>query len=128
MNEQPKLNPNDAYSKRREDGSVIYWRTGKGSHRHASFYCANGKRDIMTGDCQPLDKDEALNWAPCLDCCSDADKEAHAVAEAARAETMCPNSGLVHNPQRIQNQCSDCGKWGTTNRATGRLRAHKPLN
>jgi hypothetical protein len=43
------------------------------------------------------------------------------------AEVMCPNTGVV-NPKRVMSKCVDCGKEGTVNRGTGRLRAHKPMN
>lgn len=114
------------YSKvveRRADGTVIYWRTGKGSMRHASFYCANSKRSIFTGDCIPLSTAEAADWAPCADCCTDADVAAARVAEEAKRAANCDNPGVVHK-HRIYSNCKGCGRFGKV--TGGRLRNHLP--
>jgi hypothetical protein len=110
----------------RADGTTIFWRTGRGAHRHASFYCANAKRNIDTGDVYVIPADEAGDWVPCADCCTDADVVKAAADAAAKAAAMCRNSGVT-NPRRISSTCRDCGKDGKVNRATGSLRAHKPL-
>jgi hypothetical protein len=110
----------------RENGSTIFWRTGKGSHRHASFYCANSKRDIMTGDCTVIPENQAAEWTACVDCCTDADVLEGLAATAKKADAMCPNNKGVAIPRRIYSTCNVCGKEGKVNRSTGSIRAHKP--
>lgn len=106
-----------------------YYRTGKGSHRHLDWWCANSKRSIFTGDVQPIPAAQVKDWEPCEVCCGAEGRE-HAAkvaaAAAAKAAELCSNPGVV-NPQRIQSTCRQCGKPGTVNRSTGRIRAHKPL-
>lgn len=116
------------HTETRANGTTVFYRTGKGSMRHASAFCANSKRSIFTGDVFPIDQAEAKDWQACTDCCSDADVlEAQAAAEAKQAQ-MCPNSGITHAGHgRIYDTCRDCGKEGKVNRQTGRIRAHKPL-
>ena len=110
----------------RENGSTIFWRTGRGSYRHASFYCANSKRDIMTGDCTVIPETEAAGWAACADCCSDADVLEGRKAAEVKAAGMCKNSGTKNAGRgRIYDDCRDCGKNGKVNRSTGKIRAHK---
>lgn len=121
-----RLNASDKLTQRREDGSVIYWRTGKGTHKHASFYCANGKRDIFTGDCFVIEPSEVDGWAACMDCCTDADKAAEVAKVEAKLSTQCANNRGVANPQRFYSTCNVCGKEGKVNRGTGSIRAHKP--
>jgi hypothetical protein len=114
-------------TEKREDGTTIYWRSGQGNMRHASFYCINSKRSIFTGDCLVIPADEVEQWTPCADCCTEADVTTAAQAAAAKAAANCRNSGVVH-PGRISSYCKDCGKGGTVIRGRGTLRAHKPLN
>lgn len=47
-----------------------YYRTGKGSKRHASSYCGNARRSIHTGDLILIPAGEVKNWAPCKHCCT----------------------------------------------------------
>ncbi len=111
----------------RANGTTIFYRTGQGNMRHASFFCANSKRSLYTGDVTELPETEAADWQPCTDCCTDADVLEAQAAAAAKQATMCPNSGIGHPGRgRIQDTCKDCGKLGTVNRSTGRIRAHKP--
>lgn len=112
----------------RANGSTIFWRTGKGSHRHASFYCANSKRDIMTGDCIVIPEAEAASWTACVDCCTDADVLEGRKAAEGKAAEMCPNNKGVARPNRIYSTCNVCGKEGKVNRSTGSIRAHRPAN
>jgi hypothetical protein len=122
-----KMNPQGQYSDLRADGTTIYYRTGKGSHRHANAFCANSKREITTGDITIIPADEASNWEPCIDCCPEADVKAAAEVAAAKAAATCTNSGIMHPGRgRLYDDCKDCGKNGKVNRSTGRLRAHKP--
>lgn len=123
-----RLNPDNAYTDRRGDGSAIYWRTGRGSYRHASFYCANSKREIHTGDCTVIDPAEVETWAPCADCCTDADVAAATAAAAAKQENRCPNNRGVAKPGRIYSTCNVCGKEGKVIRSSGSIRAHDRAN
>ncbi len=113
------------YTDTRADGTTIFWRTGKGSMRHASFVCANSKRSIFTGDCLVIPAAEVEQWTPCADCCTDADVTAARAAAAAKLDVNCKNSGVVH-PQRIRSACKDCGKFGSVIPGA-KLRAHLPL-
>ncbi len=111
------------YTEKRENGTTIFWKTGKGGMRHATFYCANSKRSLDTGDCTVIPENEVASWEPCADCCTDADVlEARKVAEAKR-DALCPNKGVTMK-HRIYSTCGDCGKEGKVTQ--GRLRAHKP--
>jgi hypothetical protein len=105
--------------------TATYYRTTKGSHRHASRYCANFRRSILLGDVIVIPAAEVTDWAPCADCTTEADQAAAITAAAVKADAMCANTG-VRNPRCIQSECRDCGKRGTVNRSTGSLRAHKP--
>lgn len=103
---------------------ATYYRTGKGSHRHASWSCANSHRSVFTGDPFAIPASEVDQWAPCTTCC-----DADVVAESAKvvasaADDMCRNGGVT-NPRRLRSTCVDCGKEGAVNAKTGRLRAHK---
>ncbi len=102
-----------------------YYRTAKGSHRHADWTCANTRRSIFLGDVTEIPADEVKDWAACDVCCTEAEVIASVAAVEAKAATMCRNSG-VRKPRHIQSECTDCGKRGTVNRSTGTLRAHKP--
>lgn len=106
-------------------GTRTYYRTAKGSHRHADWYCANGRRSIQLGDVIEIPAAEVAEWAPCDVCTSAEEVKAHTVKVEARVAEMCTNTG-VRNPRCIQSECRDCGKRGTVNRSTGTLRAHKP--
>ena len=109
----------------RADGTTIFWRTGQGSHRHASAYCANSKRSIFTGDVIVIPQGEVADWAPCADCCTDADVLAATAAAEQKAAELCSNPGVVH-PHRIYSKCTGCGKEGKVK--AGKIRAHKPAN
>jgi hypothetical protein len=102
-----------------------YYRTAKGSHRHAAWTCANSRRSIQLGAVTEIPAAEVSGWAPCEDCCDTATVKAATAATAAQVAAQCPNTG-VRNPKHIQSECRDCGKRGTVNRSTGQLRAHKP--
>lgn len=104
---------------------ATYYRTGKGSHRHADPYCANSRRAIHTGDVAALAADEAAAWEPCEACCTPAEIAAWRTAAAEAADAMCPNSGVAQ-PRRLNSTCRDCGKAGKVIRSTGSLRPHKP--
>jgi hypothetical protein len=108
-----------------EDAATRYFRTAKGSHRHADWHCANFRRSIHLGDVVELTAAEVAEWAPCDVCCTGHEVTEHAEQARAAAAAQCRNSGVVR-PKHIQSECRDCGKRGTVNRATGRLRAHKP--
>lgn len=120
-----KVETHSQYAETRENGTTIYWRTGKGSHRHASFYCANGKRALDTGDCTVIPEGQEAEWAPCLDCCTEAEITVAAKVAEAKADAMCPNNQGVARPGRIYSTCRICGKEGKVNRSTGSIRAHK---
>ncbi|MFE5037088.1 hypothetical protein [Streptomyces sp. NPDC056683] len=108
--------------------TTTYHRTGKGSKRHASEFCANSRRSVFTGDTIPLSADEAKNWAPCKFCCTPEEVAAfgqEAPAATAPAKTKCANTG-VKDTRKLYSYCTDCGKGGTVNRRTGTLRAHEP--
>lgn len=113
------------YTETREDGSTVYYRTGQGSHRHASPFCANSKRDTFTGDITVIPPTDVAGWAPCIDCCADADVTAATAAARAKTDAQCRNGGVV-NPRRIYSTCRDCGKEGKVNPKTGKIRAHNP--
>lgn len=102
-----------------------YYRTAKGSHRHTDWYCANQRRSIQLGDVSEIPAGQVKDWAPCDVCCPADEVVSHVVAEQAKADEKCANTG-VRNPRHIQSECRDCGKRGTVNRSTGTLRAHKP--
>jgi hypothetical protein len=102
-----------------------YFRTARGSHRHADFYCANVRRSIMLGPVTELAADEAADWAPCDVCCTGHEVTAHAVTVQAKTAARCRNRG-VERPNRIYSVCRDCGKEGKVDRRTGSLRAHEP--
>jgi ribosomal protein S14 len=109
--------------------ATTYYRTGKGSKRHATYYCANARRAIASGDPIRIAADDVANWAPCKHCCT-ADEVAEQGAPAADkpaapVKAYCRNSG-VQSPRRLYSRCSDCGKEGAVNRKTGTLRAHEP--
>lgn len=101
-----------------------YYRTAKGSHRHADWTCANTRRSIQLGDVTEIPAGEIKDWAACDVCCTEAEVAASIVAVEAKAEAMCKNSG-VRKPRHIESECLDCGKRGKVNRATGSLRAHR---
>ena len=104
--------------------TVTYWRTGKGSHKHENEWCANGRRSIFTGDILVIPANEADAWPACEHCCSTETIRKTAEAAAKKADEMCANTGVA-NPRRIQSTCNDCGKLGSVNRSTGKLRGHK---
>ena len=104
-------------------GGTRYYRTAKGSHRHANWTCANFRRSIHLGDVIEMTATEAADFAPCDVCCTGHEVEAHAAKVETEAAAQCPNTG-VRNPRFIQSECRDCGKRGTVNRSTGALRAH----
>lgn len=113
------------YAETRENGTTIFYRTGKGGMRHAVSYCANSKRSIYTGDVTVIPEAEVANWEPCTDCCTDADVlEATKKAEAKKAG-QCPNRGVTMK-HRIYSTCGDCGKEGKVTQ--GRLRNHDRAN
>lgn len=103
---------------------TIYYRTGKGSHRHTDFYCANTRRSLFTGDVTVIPTDEVAGWAPCDVCCGADEVAAHAATVAAAQDEMCRNSGVT-NPRRMRSTCRDCGKEGAVNRSTGKIKAHR---
>ncbi len=98
-----------------------YYRTGCGSHRHGTYYCANHRRSIFTGETIEMTAAEAEGWAPCEVCLPD-EAAAHV---APPAPARCPNRGVV-KPQRMYSNCRDCGKEGKVNRSTGNIKAHAP--
>lgn len=108
-------------------GSQTYYRTAKGSHRHADWNCANVRRSIHLGDVTAIPATEIADWAACDICCTEAEVVASIATAEAQAATMCRNEG-VRKPRHIQSECRNCGKRGTVNRSTGKLRAHKPAN
>lgn len=103
---------------------ATYYRTGRGSKRHADIHCANTLRRIHTGYPTKLSAEEAVNWAPCSKCCDPA--EIAKESAPAPAPERCKNSGVT-DPQRLYSKCRDCGKEGSVNRRTGSLRGHAPL-
>jgi len=106
--------------------TITYYRTAKGSKRHASYSCANSRRRISSGDPIRIPADQVAKWEPCAHC---TDAEVIAKTEGAPAKTpepaLCANSGVT-NVRRMYSTCIDCGKGGTVNRSTGTIRAHKP--
>jgi hypothetical protein len=118
-----KAEKNSKFAETRENGTTIFFRTGKGSHRHASRFCANSKRDLFTGDVTEIPEAEAATWAACADCCTDADVTEGRKAAEAKADAQCRNSGVTRSG-RIYSTCRDCGKEGKVNRSTGKIRAH----
>lgn len=104
-----------------------FYRTGKGKRAHASIYCANTRRSIMTGYPTEIPAAELSTWITCKHC-STGELAARPEPTSAPepAPERCKNSGVT-NPQRIYSLCRDCGKEGAVNRSTGSLRAHKPL-
>ncbi|MFG3287323.1 hypothetical protein ACGF3G_00675 [Streptomyces sp. NPDC048179] len=105
-----------------------YWRTGKGQKRHASEFCANGRRSVFTGDVTVIPAGQVKDWAPCKFCCTTEEIAAfgqEAPAAATPAKTYCANTG-VENARKVYSRCTDCGKGGSVNRRTGTLRAHEP--
>lgn len=57
-----------------------YYRTGKGTKRHADWYCANSRRRVRTGDPIRIPTEEVKDWAPCSVCCKGEDIAAPAPA------------------------------------------------
>jgi hypothetical protein len=113
--------------------TTTYYRTGKGSKRHASVYCANSRRSVSTGDPVRLTADEAAKWAPCRFCCTAEEVAAFGQAPAAAkapadpAGEFCANTGVMRpGSRRLRDRCKDCGKEGAVNRKTGTLRQHLP--
>lgn len=106
-----------------------FYRTAKGSKRHAEWTCANGRRAIASGDPILIPAADVKDWLPCKHCCPadlvQQERAAEQARQTAKAAEQCPNVGVNH-PQRIQSECRSCGKRGTVNRTTGTLRAHKP--
>jgi len=95
-----------------------YWRTGKGSHRHANRYCANARRSIFTGDEFRIPAAEVKDWAPCEACCTAEEVAAFAAAQVAKteaeAEIYCTNRRPVpgsYNPRlyQVRGTCGECG-------------------
>jgi hypothetical protein len=107
--------------------TTTYYRTAYGSHRHSSWYCANARRDITSGDPTVIPADEVSGWAACEHCCPVDEVRQSAEALRAKADALCSNSGVTH-PKRINSACKDCGKTGKVQRGTGKLRAHNPQN
>ncbi len=105
--------------------TTTFYRTAYGSHRHVSWFCANARRDIASGDPIAIPADEVSSWAACEHCCPADDVRESAAALRAKADEMCRNSGVTH-PKRINSVCRDCGKAGKVQRGTGKIRAHKP--
>ncbi|NUR01319.1 MAG: hypothetical protein HOY79_33785 [Streptomyces sp.] len=113
--------------------NTTYYRTGKGSKRHASVHCANGRRSVFTGEPIRLQAREVKDWAPCKFCCTAEEVAAHgqtaeaAAAPEAAAEVFCANTGVKRpGSRRMYDNCRDCGKEGAVNPKTGTLRKHKP--
>lgn len=87
-----------------ESTQSVWYRTGKGSHRHASWACANNKRHIDTGSV--LETDEDLPF--CADC-TDAETVASRTAKPETAH--CAGSGSsFKNPKLMRAACPVCGK------------------
>lgn len=109
--------------------ATTYYRTNYGSHRHQSWACANGRRAIQSGGVIEIPAGEVKDWAPCRFCCPEAAAlpAPAPAAPVAPAKPQCPNEG-VRNPRHIQSECRSCGKRGTVQRSTGKLRPHAPLN
>ncbi|MFD6638368.1 hypothetical protein ACFWDN_21405 [Micromonospora chalcea] len=100
-----------------------FYRTAKGTKRHADWACANYRRSIHLGPVVTIPEAEVADWAPCAKCA-----EGVAVPAAAPAEAKpeaCRNSGVRH-PRRVESECRDCGKRGKVDRRTGKLRGHAP--
>lgn len=111
---------------------TTYYRTGKGSKRHASVYCANSRRAIRTGDPLVIPAAQVQDWAPCRFCCDPAEvvsAPAPAPKVEKPADELCRNSGIMHpGSRRLYDKCRDCGKEGAVGPKTGTLRAHKPMH
>lgn len=106
--------------------TAAYFRTAHGSHRHADYSCANGRRRIGSGDPTAIPDAEVADWAPCEFCCTTSDHAAHT---PTTAKARCANSGVAHpGSRRLHDTCRDCGKPGAVNRSTGTLRAHAPAS
>lgn len=106
--------------------TTIYYRTNFGSHKHASDFCANARRDIGSGDIMVIPAAEVADWAPCLFCCTPEAIAASAKIRKDVAATMCPNTGTKRpGSRRLYDDCKDCGKNGKV-LANGCLKAHKP--
>jgi hypothetical protein len=103
------------------------YRTAFGSHRHASYSCANSFRAIGSGDPVAIPAGEVADWAPCTVCNTDAEITAAAVTAAAQpVKVMCPNSGVKRpGSRRLYDDCKDCGKNGKVT-SQGVLKAHAP--
>lgn len=100
-----------------------YYRTGKGSHRHASWFCANGRRHIDTGDVTECTATEAAEMAPCQHCTEAAEIVAHIeTVAAAKAAAPAKCEGRPANPRHIQSKCTECNHRGTSRK----WRAHTP--
>lgn len=106
--------------------NTTFYRTGKGSHRHASQFCANSRRSVFTGEVTVIPAAEIKNWPACEHCCDTADVAASAQAEQVKADAMCPNTGVKRpGSRRLYDDCKDCGKNGRV-MSNGTLKAHKP--
>lgn len=107
--------------------SNTYFRTGHGTHRHASVDCANVRRMIHTGDPVELTAAEINSYPACEFCCSADEITASAKTIAAQpVKTLCKNDGVT-NMRRLRSTCSNCGKEGAVNRKTGSLKAHEAI-
>ncbi|QYN17493.1 hypothetical protein [Amycolatopsis sp. DSM 110486] len=114
--------------------TTTYYRTGKGSHRHANPHCANYRRSIFTGDITTIPANEVNDWAPCEACCTPeamkAYQELKASAKAASDNVYCENKSAVrgsYNPRLLypRGTCRDCGATKVSMTKTMNLRKHK---
>lgn len=100
--------------------------TPQGTHRHTTWSCARTHQPVGAPEPIAITEREAVaGYTACSDCCTADDVKASETAQAAKADAMCPNSGLVPaNPRRLYRTCRDCGYEGKVGR--NGLRAHKP--
>jgi hypothetical protein len=98
------------------------FRTLYGSHRHASWTCANTQRRVTSGDVITCTTDDELALPPCSLCQT---TEAVAAAPAPAAKAYCAGSGQTPaNSRRLYIQCPVCNK--TLKGQSGGVRKHQP--
>lgn len=100
----------------------MFYVTPQGSHRHRTWGCARTHQPIGAPEPVKVASTEASGYAPCSECCTEADVKANT---AAKADAMCTGEMVPANPRRLYRQCT-CGYEGKVGR--NGLRGHKPKN
>lgn len=90
---------------------ATWYRTTKGSHRHADAECANQRRRITAGDIAIIPADQVADWTPCQECSPTGEITArNATASGVCSGTGGPAVAGSYHPKRIQKRgtCPVC--------------------